>query len=32
MDLPGLENCIKIQQALGAARADIQISNLVLQL
>jgi len=32
IDMPGLENCLKIQQALGAARTDIQISNLVFQL
>jgi ABC-type nitrate/sulfonate/bicarbonate transport system substrate-binding protein len=32
IDISGLENCIKIQETLGAARTDIQISNMVFQL
>lgn len=31
-DMTGLQNCLKIQEALGAACSDIQIGNMVFQL
>jgi len=32
IDMPGLENCLKIQKDLGAACSDIKIFNMVFQL